>query len=671
MNDKEIIKKAQELLDKATTFWLENYKRAEQDVSFIAGKQWDSEALRRRAEEGRPALTLNKLGQYIRRITGEQKQINNAVQVRPTAGNISSIRIQNHAGTKDYSLAEVYEGLIRNIEENSNATFHYKRAFTQAVSGGIGWLRVLTEYTTETAFDLDVKIKSVRNPWSIFVDPNAQEPDFSDMKWAIVLSKINKDDFEELYPHARTEGMNKSIGGVNIFFGDDKSIGIAEFFLRKPMTKTLVLMSNGETYWQDKVEPILDELAEAGIKIVKSRKAKTYKVLWYKLTAYEVLEKSEWVGSTIPIVPVFGEIIDLKDKMLIKSLIADAKDSQKMHNYWMSAATEKVALAPKSPFVAPVKAIEGFENIWKTANIRNWSVLPYKGDVAPRREAPAPMPAAELQIALSMINEIKSSIGLYDASLGAPSNETSGRAILARQHEGDLNAYVFFDNLNMAIRRIGRILVGIIPKVYDTNRIIRITFPDGTGDFIEINKTVYDDETGKEVVVHDLGQQKFDIVVNAGASYQTKRMETAARLIDFVKAIPQAAQVAPDLIALNMDFAGADELAERLRKTLPPQLLTPEEREELAKSNPAPQPTEQEIAQQQLAKAQIEAQLAQAEAQKLQALAEIEQTKLQGADIQQKVKELVAQALTDIMAGNTGSNENTTEGSEGNIANNQ
>jgi len=630
--DEGLLKLARERAESASGIWRENYEQAELDVLFIAGNQWDEKSIKERKQDGRPTLTINKTQQFISKVVGDQRRNTISIKVSPVSANGQDTKLDNNGGTKKYSTSEVFESCIRNIESISNAKDHYNTAFKHALEGGFGWLRVLTDYSQDDSFDLDIKISSVRNRWSVVVDPDAREADYSDMNFCFIHDKMSKKEFEKRYPGKRTGVLDEPLGEEYDEWQDEKTIRVSEYFVRKPTTRNLLLMTNGDTYWEDEVEDVLDELKEEGIRIQRERKVKTYKIKWYKITAWDVLDSKDWVGTRIPVVPVLGREIDVKGKRFFKGLISDSKDAQKMLNYWQSAATERIALAPKAPWIATAKSIEGYENIWKTANTKNYSVLPYRsipGADKPYRDAPPSMPSAELQMAMNMTGEMQGTIGIYEAGLGAKSNETSGKAILARKEGSDTGTYEFIDNLSMALRSVGDILIKVIPKVYDSNRLIRLRFADGSGDFIEINKTVTDKQSGKEFIINDLGVGKYDVNVTTGASFATKRQEAAVNMLEFSRAVPQAGQIAPDLIADNMDFPNSDVLAKRLKKVLPPNILTPEEKEELNDGQPEekPQPTpEQQAAQAEMQSKQQEQQF---KMQELQSKAQNEQAKQQ------------------------------------------
>jgi len=660
----DILKEARERATFASDSWTENYDEAKDDLEFLSGEQWDSKEKASRKLEGRPALTLNQLPKFVDQILGDQRQNRPSINIAPTNSQASSKL--NSMNGKQYALAEVYEGLIRNIEYACNAEASYDQAFQHAVESGFGWLRVYTDYSDNDSFDQDIKIKTIRDRFSVLIDPRTQEVDGSDMNWCFITESMSRDEFRKRYPNAQ---MGELTDDTNWWLSDD-SVRVAEYFTREPVTREILLLSDGRTVYMDEIKDVIDELKASGITIQRSRKVKTYKVIWRKITAYDVLEgPKEWVGSTIPVVPVWGKDIILEGQPKYRGLIRNSKDAQKMHNYWMTTVTERVALAPKSPFIGPANAFKGYEQYWNNANRKNFAWLPYNdtASAAPQRQAPSTMPTAEIQMAMSAIDEIKNTIGMYDASLGQASNETSGRAILARQRESDTGTFAFIDNLTRAIRRVGKICIEIIPKIYDAERSIRIRFKDGKGDNIVINQTILDVQTGKEILVHDISVGKYDVVVNTGPSYNTQRMEAAESMMQFVQAMPQAGQIAADLIAQNMDWVGADEIAKRMKKILPPNMLSPEEMQELEMQPPQPpQPSPQEqMAMQmeqmkleaqkiksdvEMQKAQLDLQMKQLDMQmeQMKAGQQLQQSSANNKELSAQVRQLVAEALAEL-----------------------
>jgi hypothetical protein len=637
--DAEILEEARKRASEANIAWQETFDNAEDDELFISGVQWDVASLIAREDEGRPSLVVNQLQQYVSRVAGAQKKQVQEIKISPTESSTKEPTIKT-VGGQDMKLSKVLEGVVRNIQSISNAPAQYKTAFRHSL-GGIGWLRVLTEYSRNDSFDLDIKIEAIPNRWSVLIDPHANESDYSDANYCFISERISREEFRKRYPNGIAGELGRD-SSVEMYWGDERTITVSEYFRREPIKRTLLLLSSGETVYEDEVKDVLDELLVQGITVVRKRTIDTYKIVWSKITANSILEKErEFPTTTIPIVPVLGREVNIRGKKTFQGLITQAKDPQRMLNYWQSAATERISLAPKAPYIAEAGAVQGRIE-WNTANTKNWSILTYnKGFQPPRREAPPSMPVAEMNMAQNMQQSIQSSIGIYDASIGKAGNETSGRAILARQSEADSGTFEFTDNLANAMRRIGILLVEMIPKVYDTERILRIKGEDGSGDFVEINKVIKDEQTGKEVVINDLALGKYDVTVTTGSSYATKRIETADSMLQFMTAVPQAAQVAADLVAENMDFNNSEAIAGRLKKMLPPNLLSPEEQEEIAKNTPkqeAPPPSPEQIkAQSDMEMKQLDMQMKQSE---MEFQLRMEEIKLQTAELNLRAKEV-------------------------------
>ena len=302
------------------------------------------------------------------------------------------------------------------------------------------------------------------------------------------------------------------------------------------------------------------------------------------LTGAEVLEKNDWAGKYIPIVPVYGDEVNVEGKRHFRSLIRDAKDAQRMLNYWRTASTELTALAPRVPFIGRKGTFKSDARKWATVNSQNHAFIEYDGETPPQRQ---PMDSGRaigaIQEALNAADDMKAILGMYDASLGAQGNETSGKAILARQQEGDTSNFHFIDNLNRAIEHGGRILIDLIPTVYSGRRMIRVLGADNVAASVALGQPVAvrgpDGQPQMDPVTQlpmtrlcDLGRGKYDLTVETGPSYASRRQETADQILQMIQAYPPAAPVLGDLLAKNLDWPEADEVARRLHALLPPQL---------------------------------------------------------------------------------------------------
>lgn len=532
------------------------------DLKFRAGQQWPEEILNDRKAQRKPCLTINRIPTFLKQITNDQRQNRPSIKIHP---------IDDKA---DIETAKVYQGIIKHIENNSNADVAYDTAFEGAASCGRGFFRIITEYCDPMSFDQELKIKRIRNPLSVYMDPNSHEPDGSDMEWCLIIDDISPDSYKTQFKGSKLASLSNwdGIGNELVEWVSKENVRIAEYFYKIYEDAELFLLSNKETILASE----LPEVLPPDIRIIGKRKTKIPKVKWCKINALEILEETVWPGTSIPVIPVYGDEIDINGKLILEGIIRNAKDPQRMYNYWASAETETIALAPRAPYIGAEGQFEGHEEQWETANIANHAFLQYKpatfqGQLlpAPQRNAFEPPVQAITQARTLASEDLKNTTGIYDASLGNRSNETSGRAIIQRNQQAQTGNFHFVDNLTRSIRHAGRILIEAIPLIYDTARAQRIIGEEGEQEVIRINELF--DRKGKQVS-YNLNVGKYDVAVDTGPNFATKRQEAAASMLEMGKANPQLTQVAGDLMVKNMDWPGAQEIAERLKKTLPPGL---------------------------------------------------------------------------------------------------
>ena len=556
-----------------------NRETALTDITFSRlGDQWPADIVRQRQIEGRPCLTINKLPTFIRQV------VNDARQNKP------SIKVHAADSGADPETADLINGLIRNIEYASNADTAYDTATECAVSGGFGYIRVGMDYAYDDAFDMDITINRVSNPFSIYGDPNSRNADSSDWDTAFVVDQLTKEQFEAQYgDKAQVDWADSVWNKVGASWREGNTITIAEYWKREEIERPIVQLSDGSVHDMEDMQSQQMQflLQTEQIQVTRERKAKSCKVTQRFMSGAEILETRDWPGRYIPIIPVYGDEFDIEGRRYFRSLIHNAVDAQRMFNYWRTASTELVALAPKVPFIGPKGAFDHDIERWNTANTKSHPFLEFSGQVAPARQ-PLDMgtAAGALQEALNASDDIKSIIGLYDASLGARSNETSGRAIMARQREGDVSTFHFIDNMSRAIRHTGRVLIDLIPKVYSGERIIRVIGEDGEQDAKPINQPYpqVDPKTGQPMVdemgqaimaLHDLTAGKYDLTVTTGPSFTSRREEAAASMTEMVRAFPAAAPIIMPELAKQLDWPGADKIADKMEEMasgqIPPQ----------------------------------------------------------------------------------------------------
>lgn len=539
-----------------------NRAAAVEDLRFLKGEQWPAGAEAQRKLEGRPCMTFNQLPAIVQQVTNDQRQ------------NTPSIKVHPVDDDADVETADVIQGLIRHIEYDSNADAAYDTAVNAAATHGFGVWRLLTEYEAPDSFDQVIRFSRVRNALSVYIDPYAQCPVASDMRYCFITDVVPRDVFKREYPKATaTDGL--SWEGVGDAYKSgwlrDDGVVVAEYYWIDLQPDTLVLLQDGTTAWKSDLGP------EAAVVSAKTRSSMRRTVKWAKMTGLDVLEEADIPGHWIPVFPVYGQELDIEGKVHRWGVVRNAKDPARMYNFWMTAATEEVAMRPKTPYVGAEGQFEGYEQDWANANKSSRAYIEYKpvtvsGQLAPppQRQPMADVPVGVLQMAMHARDNIKSTTGMYDASLGAQGNETSGRAILARQKEGDTANFHFTDNLNRAIRHCGRVLVDMIPRIYDAERVIRIRGEDESIKSAHINATVMDEQSGTQRVLNDLTVGRYDVTIAAGPSYTTQRQEAAEAMTQFAQSWPKLMDVAGDKVVASMDWPGAEEIAERIKKTLPP-----------------------------------------------------------------------------------------------------
>lgn len=598
-SDDSLVSEGREAFELAQDAEKHNRATALDDIKFARlSEQWPEEIRKQREREGRPCLTINKLPAFIRQVVNDARQNKPSIHVHPVDSGA------------DKKTADIISGLIRNIEYSSSADIAYDTAVECAVTAGFGYLRVGMDYAYDDAFDMDIQIKRVANPFSIYGDPNSRSADGSDWDVAFVTDRLKKEQFEREYPEAEKVDWDASAwsGISNTDWVTDEGVLVAEWWTREHYDRPIVILSDGKVYGKDQLDtdPDLMMKVQLGVLQVKAeRTAKACRVIQRIMNGLEVLKETEWPGRYIPIVPVYGDEFDIEGKRYFRSLIHNAVDAQRMFNFWRTHSTELVALAPKVPFIGPKGSFASDIDRWNTANTRTHAFLEYDpvgaaGGAPPQRQ-PLDMgvAAGALQEALNASDDIKAIVGMYDASLGQKSNETSGRAIMARQREGDVSTFHFIDNMARAIRHTGRILLDLIPKVYDAPRIIRVIGEDGTETAQSVNQEAPEldkkgqpvqDEMGQAIMaMHDLTAGKYDLTVKTGPSFTTRREEAAMQMTEVLRAMPDSAPIVAPILAKNLDWPGADEIAEKFEEMsqnkVPPELqkMMEEGKQQIAK----------------------------------------------------------------------------------------
>lgn len=550
--------------------WKEDQKRYIEDVKFIAGDQWHQKDKDAREADGRPCLTVDKLNQYVKQVVNDSRQNRPSVKVRPVDSGA------------DVEVAEIFQGMIRHIEDRSNADVAYDTAMECATKGGFGFFRIAREYAGENTFNQELAFKRVRNPLSVLFDRDCQEPDGSDARRVFIWEDMPEDEFAATYPNAEKVDWDAITGEKSEWYSD-KKIRVAETYWVELEEATLHLLSDGSIVSDDEVQAAKAEGVTVP-EILGSRQMQRRVVWWAKINGKEYLEgPTKEPGKWIPVVPVWGNEVDIEGKVIHSGMIHPAKDAQRLYNYSRTAFAERISRP--GTYVAADGQVEDYIEEWdgtdKNVAVKRYSPIDVAGNpLPPPRLDATDIPASLVQDMQMSEHDIQGALGMYNASLGERSNEKSGKAIMARQREGDMANFHYHDNLARAIRHAGRILVDLIPKIYDTSRVVRVLGLDGKADMIQIDPR--QEQAVKKVgakAIYNLGVGTYDVSVSVGPSYTTQRQEAAAAMGELFQGNPQMMQLIGDLFFRSQDWPMAEEIADRLKLMLPPQIQEAEKAE--------------------------------------------------------------------------------------------
>jgi hypothetical protein len=578
-SDEDFIAAAREKFQRASKDEEDNRRLSLDDHKFSRlGEQWDDELRKQREEDGRPCLVINHHPAFIRQVVNSARQSKPAIQVVPADSKA------------DPETAEIMSGLVRNIEVASDADIAYDTAVENAVAGGFGYFRINLAYTSDDSFDKDISIEPVPDPFTVYGDPDSEAPDGSDWNCCFVIKRMHKDAFAEQYKGKESVDWTdlKDLGSP--WFEDDH-VAIAEYWLREQVDGKIIALSDDTVVSESEYAERAEEYAMFGIEPVGAPRAvKTHKVTQYIMSGVEVLETVEWPGRWIPIVPVYGESMVIEGKRHYKSLVRDAKDPQREHNYWRSAAAESVALAPRTPFIGEDGAFDTDIEKWTTANHASHAFIAYKkGSPPPQRQPYVGPPAGELQQAGMAADDMKTIIGLYSPNLGERSGSDSGIAIRSLQRQGDVGTFHFLDNLSRSIRFAGRIIIDLIAKVYTTPRMLRVLGENMEPQQVQAAPAEMQQEIMAQMQargqaisrVYDLTAGKYDLVVRAGPSFGTQREFARAEIVEIIRAFPDSAPILGPMFLENSDWPGADEAAEQLKAMTAPQQQDPQQSQQM------------------------------------------------------------------------------------------
>lgn len=575
-SDDDILAEAKAFYKDDVDFESEQVKEMAFDMAFENNDNvWDDGDWTNRQVDDRPSLKIPRINQFLNQVKNEQRQTKPVIKVSPRGAETTDIQKKREKAAKNR------QGLIRYIQYDSKAVEAYQTAFDHAVGPGRGFYRLVTEYEDPKSFNQSIKIERIKNPLLVVMDRFRKELDYSDCRHGFIIEKIPLETFKMDYPEA--EPISWSSQSSEYVWADDGYVWLVEYYCIRYRQDKLVMLDDGTKFYMSEIKELESEEDRQEIldRVVRERDTEVPYVMWYLLTEKEVLRKERIAGTYIPIFPVIGIEKDVEGRITIKGLTRDLVDPQKNYNFWSSIETELLSLAPKTPFIGAEGQFEDHEDEWGAANNTPFAYLEYKAQThqghllpPPQRQPFAGIPTGILQAKLNIIEDMKAITGIYDPGLGNIDSNRSGRAILALEAQGNTATFHFPYNLGMSLNHCGRVINQWLDVYYDTDRIEKILGEDGTEQTIELGGF---DEDGDQI---SLGDGDFDVVITMGPEFKSKRQEAAEAMLEFLRVAPNTAPLIQDLLVKNMDWPGADEIAERLRKLVPPEILSQEGGEE-------------------------------------------------------------------------------------------
>lgn len=593
MKPEEIHKQALIRFEQVESKERDQRKKAVEDIKFAQTEdgQWDEGAISKR--EGRPRYTINRVAGAVDQLIGDQRQNRTDIKIRPVSG----------GATED--VAKTMTGLIRNIESVSKASNAYDNAFDEVVNGGYGGWRITTEFNDDDAFEQDIKVRPILGATtSLWFDTSSKEYDRRDASWAFLTVDMPKEEHKERFPDSVVSDWSKENYNSTLCqtWASDNTVRVAEYWVKTPIMKEIGLLSDGRVIDLGEDGGALDELAAQGVQVVKKRRVKSHKVEMYLMDGGGVLDGPKmWAGKFIPLVPMYGRQSFIEGVSYTRGIVRFAKDPARIYNYGTSTAIETTALTPKDPYWYTGAQAKGYESEYKNFNTRNSPFMPYNPD--PKAPGP-PMRSGAPSVQGALLEQInQASMDLYHVtgmqppSIGINPELKSGKAIVAQEKQGDRGSFVFTDNLAKSIEYTAEIFVDLLPRIYDTQRQVRIMAQDGETEGVLINETAKD-ENGQDVIVNDLSTGKYDTVAETGPAFATQRQESAQQILELIATSPMFENLAMDLVAKDLPILESKELTKRVRKIQISQGIiepTEEEIEELGLNEPQ-QPDPQQVA---------------------------------------------------------------------------
>lgn len=593
--DKSVLERAKNRFKRCQEWESEFRQRFRDDMKFLYAdsdnqEQWPAAVRAQRQLESRPMLTVNKTHTHWLHVVNQGRE------------NKASIKIIATGGQSSYDSSQVYTALARRIEYASDAQSVYDVARGFQVGGGIGYYRIVTDYADDNGFDQDIFIRPVPDPLSVLMDPAIKQKDGSDAKFAFIYDQLDREDFERKYPGRAVAG-DLQIDVSSGWLSKDK-IQVAEYYEVEEGHEWMYAIEGPDGIPQmmreselPKNVADLNNLIAEDDSPVQRRQVRKRTVKWYLIAGNEIIDRRDWPGKYIPIIRLVGEEVVIDGKLDRKGLVRYMKDPQRMYNYNTSCQVEFGALQSKTPYIGPIEAIEGHENYWFTANRENHAFLPFNNadengnSIQPPQRQQPPAAAEAFSVGMQAASvEMMMASGQYEATFGVQSQELSGRALEKRKNQGERSTFHYLDNESVAKRFLGKQIIDLAPKIYDTKRVMRIMAEDGEEQEIMIDPTMKQPMQQKEdglenkvSTIFNPAVGAYDVVASVGPNFETRREEAFEAMKELIVGVPELARVIGDLFVSNGDFPSADKIAERLRNWIPAEIRgdgpTPQEQQ--------------------------------------------------------------------------------------------
>lgn len=547
-----------------------------QALAFVDGDgQWDTDIKNDRTTTGRPALTINHTAVACAKVKNTLRQQRPRIKCHPVGGG---------ATVED---AKVVNGLIRHIETLSSASVAYDNAGSAAVDIGWGYCRIVGEYVDPKSFDQELLIKAIRNSFTVYDDPGAIMPAGEDRRWLLISTKMKRTQYKLEYPRAKNCDWHggDAPGDMNLDWDNKEEIRLAEYYRIHEVADTLYMMSDGRTALKSEL-PTPDIMAKTGWTIQLKegkpieRATTRRRVEWYKLNGKEIIDQRVIPGRFIPVLRCEGNVLDVNGVVKRKGMVKDLMDPARMFNYWRTMQTERYALAPKAPWVAAEGQIEGHPE-WNDANQKSYSTLIYKPIAGPDGITLLPPPQRQnpVQIEAGMSEAAQGALADFMAVAGIPQENpdiaarviSGNKYLQRRQGMQDLANFQYYDNQTYMIMWVGIVLLELIPHYYDTERMQRIIGEDGVPQMVTLNQqTPKEGQDPQAIAIYNVKNNlqlgRYDVVMDTGPGYQTKREEGTEAVLGLLGTPlgQKVADTSADLVLRNMDFNGADDIADRL-----------------------------------------------------------------------------------------------------------